>query len=135
MIEISQTIPWATYTENFVPHFKKKEKPVEFEVGDKVSVVGTIGQFWRHNGQLMTDVKFDGEQNAACIPVSMLTLVERPKKFKVGRKYAHPVAMAFVYMYLGDDKWWNFNAKKAYDSPQIHKDNLDKFVPVEEDNA
>jgi len=111
----------------------KKEEPVtqQFEVGDIVAVKGTvksIDSFHRIHVKI-TDI---------CTAVLLLTpdqdavtLVERPDKFKVGQKYAHPDTKKYTYMYLGDDQWWNYTNKEVYTSKQIHPDYRNSFVPVD----
>ena len=109
------------------PYQPKKEETVKFEVGDKVSVQGTVTQLWRHNGKPMCDVKVEGGMQPYCIREDSLTLVERPKKFKVGKKYSSRLQPGNEYMFLGNQRWFNYASDEAIYSYQIDVNYLDEL--------
>ena len=117
---------WESRHRKGCPHFE--EKTVKFEVGDKVSVQGTVTQLWRHNGKPMCDVRVEGGMQPYCVREDSLTLVERPKKFEVGKKYKFPGIGGDekIYMYLGDRKFYAYNLDTS-----IYIGRSDNLVPVD----
>lgn len=104
------------FHENTCPFFKL-EKTVKFEVGDKVSVQGTVMDISHSSA----DVKLDNVSGHAVYSFNnrVLTLVERPKKkFEVGKKYRFPRTTA-DYMYLGESKWYSYRSEEVLDASGI----------------
>jgi|SRR6478735_6146743 len=109
------------------PYQPKKEETVKFEVGDKVSVQGTVVAAGK---SLNIDVADHAESGYIFnADPNYVTLVERPKNFEVGKKYKFDSRGSHTYMRLGDDQWFDYESETV-----IQDKNLDMYYLVELDS-
>lgn len=113
-------------------HGKKEEVTQQFEVGDKVSVEGTVTTVENHLVEVGIEFNAGGVATRWFRP-DKVTLVERPVKFVEGKKYRYPRG-EHAYMYLGDNKWYSYFTGKVLTRKVLTSstfESIDTLIPVD----
>jgi len=89
--------------------YHNPEKTVKFEVGDKVRIDCVVTTIDKTSRRIHVTTDEDTEEYfATWINPDVVTLVERPKKFEVGRRYKFGSRGSHTYMRLGDNQWFDY---------------------------